>query len=165
QRQGWEDYAQQVTLTNPLGDQRNVSGLNQYIRSNLSRRQPSLPFVDDAPVIFDLGTFVAIQVAPSAGGGNFLVTYDDTEGWVSTDDSALLLYTSAPFNPTINYFSGPYRFAGAIEGDSVTPPTSPATISSPFSLSQGNKLGFYARLTQADGRMSSKQSGIVTIGA
>ncbi|HSR54544.1 MAG TPA: hypothetical protein VLV83_27270, partial [Acidobacteriota bacterium] len=46
QRQGWEDYAQQVTLTNPLGDQRNVSGLNQYIRSNLSRRQPSLPFVD-----------------------------------------------------------------------------------------------------------------------
>jgi hypothetical protein len=156
QRDAWDAYAAAVTLTNPLGDPINVSGLNMYVRSNIPRRQSSLTDVDDGPTVYTLaeGTEPS-YAAPSEASQDVDVTFDTDDDWVDEDEAGMLIFASRPQNPSINYFKGPYRFAGLIAGDSVTPPTSPATINMPFPFVAGQKLFFKATIARADGRYSS----------
>jgi hypothetical protein len=72
-------------------------------------------------------------------------------------------YISRPQNITKNFFRGPYRYAGKIEGDSVTPPTSPATLVSDFPYAAGQRAFLRVRVSRADGRLSNVQyAGPVT---
>ena len=155
QRDAWQVYADNVTLPNPLGDQRNISGIAMYSRSNVIRLQASLPVVDDGPTVFSLPSFSDPSVdAFDAAGDTYDIAFDPTDAWATEDDAGMLVYSSRPQNPGIQFFKGPYRFAALIAG-AVTPPTSPETINSPFPYVDGNKLFFQTRVSTADGRLSS----------
>lgn len=155
QRTAWEVYAANVTVPNPLGDQISLSGINHYIRSNMPRLQAGLPRVDDGPTTFDLGDFTQPSLTAGDATANEVdVTFDNTDAWANEDDAAMLLLSSREQGVTINFFKGPYRLAGSIDGDGVTPPTSPAAITSPFPLTAGNRLFAHYRVTRADGRLS-----------
>jgi hypothetical protein len=126
-----------------------------YVRSNVSRIQAGLPRVDSAPAILDLGEFTAPTIdAVDATAEDADIGFEATDAWVDEDDSAMLVYASRGQNPTINFFKGPYRFAAAILGDSVTPPTSPATIALPFAVVATQRVFFRFSVTRADGRLS-----------
>lgn len=163
QRELWETYAENVLLPGPLGNDRNIGALAHYVRSNVSRLQAdptNLPRVDAGPGIFDLGTFTNPTLADyDPTGQDFELSFDDTDAWANEDDAAMLVYVSRPKNKTVNYFNGPYRFAAAILGDGTTPPTSPATISLPFTALADQKIFVQARVTRADGRLSSSFRG------
>lgn len=166
QRDAWDAYAAAVTLTNPLGDPVNVSGLNMYCRGNIPRRQLGLPDVDDGPTVYTLAEGTQPEyAAPSEATQDVAVTFDTSDDWVGEDDAAMAIYASRPQNPSINYFKGPYQYAGVILGDSVTPPTSPATIDLPFPFVAGQKVFFKANITRADGRYSSPFRSATTAGA
>lgn len=159
QRAAWDTYALNVHLSNPLGSPRNVGGLAMYVRSNIPRLQAdpaTYPRVDDAPTTFNLGTYTlpslgnAIESAQTAD-----VTFDNTDDWAGEAASGLLIYGSRAKNPSINYMKGPYRFAHEVEGDDVTPPTSPATVTWPFPFVETQRLFLFGRVTRADGRLSS----------
>lgn len=155
QRAGWDTYANQVPLPDPLGDPRNVGGLAMYVRSNVPRLQAALPRVDDAPIVFDLGTFTNPTFGTFAAATNdFAVTFDNTDAWANEDDSAMLVLGSRPQNASINFFKGPYRFADLIAGDATTAPTSPATIVNPFAFEAAQQIFVQIRITRADGRLS-----------
>ena len=130
QRAAWDLYAENVELPNSLGDPRNVGGLGMYIRSNVPRIASGvagLVRVDDAPIIFDLGSVGPLTVVSVTAATNIVsFGFTDTDEWVDEDAAALLVYTSRQNNASINYFKGPYLFAGAVLGDSTTPPTTPA---------------------------------------
>lgn len=156
QRAAWDTYAANVTLIDPLGEPINVSGINHYIRSNVPRLQAALARVDDAPTIFNLGDYTNPDVTNATeAGGTFDVTFDTGDDWVGEDEAAMLVLSSRSKNPTINYFKGPYRFADSIDGDGTTPPTSPATITSPFAINAGTRLFAKMQVTRADGRLSA----------
>lgn len=155
QRDGWEAYNLNVLLPNSLGDQRSIGALAHYVRSNVSRLQAGDPRVDVAPVLFNLGAYTQPAIASITAPTALSLTFTDTDDWCDEDDSSLLVYGARGYNPTINYFKGPYRFAGKVEGDAVTAPTSPAAITMPFTLQATQKSFIMGRVTRADGRLSS----------
>lgn len=158
QRDLWQTYADNVPIIGPLGNSRLVSALNQYLRSNTPRRRAGLARVDVAPTVFDTGDFTAVT-SPAADVTMQQVqfAFTDTDDWVGEDGASMLVYVGIPQNPTINFFRGPFRFAGRVDGDSVTPPTSPAAIATPFAFVAGQKVFFRVVVTRADARYSLSQ--------
>lgn len=158
QRDAWDTYAENVLLPGPLGDPRNVGGLGMFIRNAVPRAVAGVVAVDDAPTIFDTGGYTPVTAPTATDAGDVLgFAYTNTDLWANEDDSHMLVFASRPQNPGINYFTGPYQFAGAIDGDAITPPTSPAVITSPFAFSVGQRVFFRVVVTRADGRYSNTQ--------
>ena len=155
QRRDWETYAFQVRIPNSLGEPVQIPALAMYVRSNVSRLQQGLPRVDAAPTIFNLGGFTSPSFTFNSAASSLAVTFEETDAWVGEDDAAMLVYTSREQNPTIKFFKGPYRLAGAILGNLALPPTSPADIVTPFPAAIGNSVFVRVRVTRVDGRLSA----------
>ena len=155
QRDAWESYAAHVEVINALGDPMLITGLNHYIRSNAPRIQAGAARTDAAPTVFDLGEFTPPTFAVAATTDDVAVTFLNTDAWANENDGHMFVYASRPQNPTINYFKGPYRYADKINGDGVTPPTSPATINLPFVVEAGHKVFFRVRTARADARLAA----------
>lgn len=162
QRFIWEEYAINVPIVNRLGDPQSITPINHYIRCNIPRAQAGLDRLDDSPYIFNLGFFSSFTPSVDAAADEVSLPFVDTDPWLDDDGAAMLVYASRPQNETINFFKGPYRFAGSIEGDSMTPPTSPATVALPFPVEAGHKVFLKIEVTQADGRLSAPFRGVAT---
>jgi len=159
QRAAWDAYAANVSKTNPLGETIFITGQNWYCAVNVPNGQAGYSYVDAAPTIFDRGTFTPVSIVPSGGATPELdVTFDNTDAWANEDDAAMLIYSSREVNPSRTFTPGSYRLAGTIEGDSVTAPTSPATLTSPFPMTNGNRVFMRALVIRADGRLSTAQN-------
>lgn len=160
QRAAWDAYADAVHLPNSLGEERNVGGLGMYIRGNVARLQANetgLLRIDDGPLDLTVGEFTPPQISQlSEAAQTFGVLFDDTDLWVDESGSAMLVYASRPQNASVNYFKGPYRYAGVIEGDDTVPPTSPATIAVPFPFSEDQKVFFRVNVSRDDGRLGAE---------
>jgi len=137
QRDAWDVFAQQVLLTNRLGDQFQASGQNHFIRANVSRSaandqlalSPALATIADAPTTYMLPTTGVVDVGQITQAGNLLtINFDASQNWVNSAENALLIYMGRPRTASRRFFKGPYRLAGVIRGDAGTPPVSPATI-------------------------------------
>lgn len=159
QRNAWGVYAANVPILDKLGDQRLISGLNWYVRNNVPRVQGGLLIVSDAPTTFTLPAFTVGGVVIDVSSSNASITFDDSEEWAIADGGAMLVYISRPVSPGIQFFKGPYRYAGAILGDTATPPTSPATVTLPFDVTVDNKVFYRIEVVTADGRLSSPFRG------
>jgi hypothetical protein len=163
QRTAWDLYALNVELPNSMGDPRNVGGLGMYVRSNVPRIASGvvdLVRVDDAPIIFNLGEVGVLDVISATAATDVVsMGFTDTDEWVDEDGAGLLVYTARAQNPSVNYFKGPYGFAGAVLGDSGTPETSPVAIDAAFNIDVDNRTFVFARVSRADGRLSTPFRG------
>jgi hypothetical protein len=157
QRANWETYALNTPMPGRMGGVIVVTGANMYARVNVVLIQAGLAPADDAPTIFDTGVPEQSLVVTGSEATQFLsVGYDDTGDWCDEDGSCQAVYMGLPQNPTRNFFGGPWRFAGSIDGDSVSPPTTPASIAAPFGFAQGQKVWVYSIIARADGRLSAR---------
>lgn len=155
QRSEWEQYAENVDMLNRLGEVVNLTGYNHYCRSNIPILQAGLTRVDDGPSTFSLAEQDgSVVVTATAATKEISIAFDDAMDWCDEDGAALLVYESAPQSPGINYFKGPYRFLGAIEGDNASPPTTPQTFTSSHEMTAGQKQFYQFRIARADGRLS-----------
>jgi hypothetical protein len=155
QRDGWNDYATNAIVTDVFGDERRISGINHFIRSNALRLQAGLAQINVAPlfttgVTFGTPTIDAWDLALQ----EIDIAYNPAL-WRTQTGGALLTFISRPQGTGITYFRGPYRFAGAILGDSGSPPSSPQTLSLPFTYAATQVAFGYTRAILADGRISS----------
>lgn len=165
QRTAWATYAANVPLVGPLGSPRQVSGQNMYARANVPRitataldgTAAALARVDDAPTTFDVGTFTPVTM--SIATSIFDINFDNSDDWANEDGAAMLIQFGPPVNPTINFFKAPFRYGitSIIEGDSVTPPTSPYNGVPAFAAVAGQKQFARITVTRADGRLSYSQ--------
>jgi len=157
QRDSWNLYASNVPVINPLGDSINLTGANWYIACNVPRAQAdptNLPELTTAPALFDRGTFTPPTVASiTASTGLLSLNFTAADSWVGEDDAGMLVKLSRPQSPTVDFFKGPYRFAGSVLGDATTPPTSPASITLPFAIVAGQVLHGEVTVTRGDGRL------------
>lgn len=159
QRAAWDLYAFNVPLINRLGDPINVSGLNMYCRFNVPYIQAGQTRVDAAPGVFNLGDFTQPSFALDEPNDEVDVTFDNTDDWAGEDDSILAVYASRPQTLSTNFFKGPYRFAGAVEGDAKAPPASPAAIGLPFPVATGQRVFIRVQVARVDGRLSADFRG------
>lgn len=158
QRDAWEVYADNVTLVNRIGDQKNVSGLAMYVRSNVPKLQTGIARQDTAPTLFNLGVFstaTATNATAAAQTIDIVFGADISPGiWLVEAGSFMLVYVSRPQNPGINFFKGPYRFAGSVQGDPI-PPVSPFVANAQFPFVAGQRIFTRALVSYADGRLTA----------
>lgn len=159
ERDAWEVYALNTPTLDVLGALIFLTGQQSYIGANTPRIQAGLDGVNTAPTIFDHGSFTNPSFGIDTANDEVDVTFEDTDAWANEDDSAMLVYASRPQNPSINYFKGPYRFAGLIAGDNAIPPTSPAAIALPFPIVAGQKVFLRVSVSRVDGRLSGSFRG------
>lgn len=155
QRLAWSVFATNVPLLDKLGQSRTISALAWYVKANSIRLQSGLSRIDTAPVVWELGTLTlpVLTLTPSAATAS--LAFNNSDAWANEVGGAMLVYASRPQNPSINFFNGPYRYAGRING-AATPPTSPATITLPFVTGPaGTQLFMKVVAVRADGRPSS----------
>lgn len=158
QRSAWAVYAANVPLVDSLGESRVVSANAQYNRSNVIRLQVGLAVVENGPTNYTLATLTNPAVTGVASTGVISIAFTNTDPWATTTGGALLVFVSRPQSVGINFFKGPYQYAGRINGAS-TAPTSPGTVSSPFVLTAGQKVFVRILATNADGRLSAAWTG------
>lgn len=154
ERDAWNLYAANVVMSNKLGQPMHLTGQNHFLRANIPRIQSGISVLETAPTVFDLGTFTAPEVLDlHVASQRISLTFGDTDDWASSVNGYLLLWGGRPVNASREYFGGPYRYAGLIQGDPV-PPSSPEYIFTSWRLSVGPNYWFYARIIQPDGRLS-----------
>lgn len=162
QREAWAVYAANTPVTNNIGQTILLSALNMFVRSNIPRKQWTLQAIKDAPTIYDLGSFkeVGVQAATIATFG-MIVDIPGNSIWNDQPLSALGLYVSRPFDPTVTSFNGSYQFAGMVEGDDTSPPSTESFQNVPFSGAwvTGNRVFFKVNISWGDGRYSNSQIG------
>jgi hypothetical protein len=163
QRNAWNTYAANVVKSGFGGGSFYWTGQNTFISMNAFRMQNGLAVTNTAPVIFaDAVLSVTFVSALSAATDNFDINFVNTDLWATAVGGILGVYASAPQNPSINFFKGPYRLAGTVLG-AVVPPVPPQTFASPYPLAVGQKVFFQVRASNADARISApvRYSGIV----
>jgi len=164
QRDAWDVFAKNVPATNKLGEVIYLSGFNQYVKSNVAALNAGLPAIQAAPTNFTLpGEDTSFDVAIDAGTQLISVTFDDTRDWLDEAGGAMIVQMGLPQNDSIEFFNGPWRFADSIDGDDITPPTTPATVACPFVVADDQKVWVRAKIIRADGRVSDwfRDFGIV----
>ena len=155
QRTAWNLYGSSVSMTNKLGESIFLSGFNHYLRSNISLLQTAGTLVDAGPTIFELPETDLGMVASGGEGTQLLsIAFTDTFDWVDEDEAHLVIYQGSPQNAQRNFFNGPWRYAGKISGDGITPPTTPTTIAASFVITETQRVWVYGRIQRADGRLS-----------
>ena len=155
ERELWNVYGQNTPMTNRIGETVFISGLSHYIRSNIPRMQAGLARIDAAPTSFGLAEAGTIAVTGADEGTQLVAfTFDNSAPWAGASGGHLLVYVSRPQGPATNFFKGPYRFAGRING-APTPPSSPASVTAPFVFAAGQRVFARFRASDAEGRLST----------
>jgi hypothetical protein len=152
QRDAWSAYAEAVPYVDALGEQRYITGLAMYCACTSVRFVLGLTKVLAAPTTLTKPTFtmpVYTVTAPSTGS----LAFTNTDSWAGEVGGAMALFTARGQGLGINYFKGPYRYAGKVSG-AATPPTSPASIPPAFSVVAGQRVFYRVEVVRADGRLS-----------
>jgi len=158
QRAGWNEYANAVAMQNRLGESIHLSGFNHFVRSNSIRLFcGDVGQVNTAPVIQTLADTDGTLTPDPQNDQKVDFTYNDGADWVSEDGAQMMIFTGHPVNPSRNFFAGPWRYCVRVVGNNGAPPVSPlAGVSQPWAFQAGHGVWFYARISRADGRLSTK---------
>lgn len=156
QREAWTLYALNTPLVDRLGDPLTLTGQQMYIRCNTPRVNAGFDVVDDGPTTFGEALLTSVSLADMTAPDDLDVGYDATNPWATNVGGGLFIQVGQPQNPTINYFKGPYRFAGS-EAGAIVPPTPPVTLVTPFTYTTGQKIFMRVRSSEANGRLSAAQ--------
>lgn len=132
-RANWEVFAANTPVVNSFGDSVLISGQAWYIKANTARKAAGKNIVDPAPLTYGMADLTTPTIIFHSAAQTIEVAFTNTDEWATAVGGFLLVYVSRPQNIGINFFKGPYRLAGTING-AVVPPASPATITTPFAL-------------------------------
>lgn len=152
QRQAWENYAQQVPLVNALGEPRQVSGLNMYVRANTLIVDTGGAIVDAAPTTFTVGPTITPTFAVDAATDTVDIT--DLGSFVPSamNQVRVLVSASPSLQPGVSFFRSPFRKIDGrlydLAGDLPV-----ADIPLPYPLAAGQALFLRAIAVTPDGRV------------
>lgn len=155
QRTAWNLYGSSVAMTDTMGATMYLTGYNHFIRSNTILKMLGLTLVSTGPVIFEVPAHdPTFAIAASEATQKISFTFDNAMAWANEDDAYLVKFQGKPQNAQRNYFGGPWRIVGKVDGDAITPPTSPDEQDAIFAFAEGQRMWSYARILRADGRLS-----------
>lgn len=154
QRLQWKVYGDNVSITDSLGASHKLTGQNWFISSNVARKQAGLAIVEDGPTDFTRALLTAPTVSAVSTTSALSIGFTATDPWAMTSGGALTIAVSPPQNPTVNFYVGPYQYAGRVLG-AASPPASPASVVNPYGAPpSGTKTFVQLRAVEADGRTS-----------
>lgn len=166
ERASWNTYADNVAMTNKLGETIHLSGFNHFIRSNTWGIELGRAVVEPAPVIFTVADQDPnLTIAASAGTQIVTATFDDGLDWCSEDEGMLTYLEGAPQNGHRTFFNGPWRGRSGKIGNSGAPITSPQEFAAIHVLAEGHRLWSQFRIRREDGRLSQPFAVQCVVGA
>lgn len=156
ERDGWAVYGQNGSFFNSLGDAIKLSGIGAFIRNNGARAAALDAIVTTPPAIF-VDTALVLPVPTATAPNTLSVAFTNTDEWATAVGGHLYSYVGRPQSAGVNFYAGPYRFLGAIDG-AVSPPTSPQGFTFDVLdygvMTAGQKLFWRFVAVSADGRIS-----------
>lgn len=156
-RDAWQTYASSFTMTNKLGEQITLTGFNAFIMCNSARLTAGGSLITAAPTTLLLPPGDPVFACSGSAATQLIsVAFDPLLDWNIIDDGLMSVYMGRPQPASRNFFATPYRFMDSIEGDTASPPSSPQTMTSPFTLVEGQKIWCEARIQEADCRVSTR---------
>lgn len=156
ERTAWGLYAANINIQNRLGETILISGYNHFVRSNTPRINVGLARIDAGPTNLTLPEGdPQFQVTTSVAGQSISVAFDDTRDWASESGAAMIVSMSQPAHSAVNFIGKPFRVIDTINFESCAAATSPAVLGTlPYVISADQVVGFKARITRVDGRLS-----------
>lgn len=119
QRLAWNSSAQQLTLTNSLGQNYKMSGFGWYIRQNLQRFYRAIALVSNPPAIDSIPQLTLATLALNAGANTFTLTYTMIGG-VATN--GLWIYATIGTSAGRGFYSrSEYRLIATMAGNAASP--------------------------------------------
>jgi hypothetical protein len=165
QRAAWATYAAAVSMTNRLGESIKCTGFNHFIRGNSLRLRFGGAAIKPGPAVLTLPpTDPTFNISASVATQLFSVTFDNTADWASEVGAYMMFFQGRPQVATRNFFAGPWRYAGQIDGAAM-PPASPAAVACVFPLILGQRIWLAARIIRADARCTIRFQDDCIVGA
>jgi hypothetical protein len=128
----WNAYASGTPVKDALGNNIYLTGRAMFIRQYVLANQASMTQKTTAPVSTGLCNLTGPTFA--LHGTSCTVTYTNGDGW-RTASGFLSVFVSPPKSVGVNYYDGPYEFAGKI----TAAVSSPTTVVSPYTYSAGQR--------------------------
>jgi len=153
-RTAWNTYANAIAMKNRLGESIYLTGFNHFIRSNTEWVNRGHVATAAGPTTLLLpAKDTTFAITASVASQKISVTFANSATWAASSAGVMYTYMGVPRNVTRNFFNGPWKYMSKIEG-AGTPPTSPAALDPPMMLTLGQLITVYARIREADGRIS-----------
>lgn len=154
----WDVYAANTGWLNKLGKSVNLTGELEYLRQAIPSVQAGIDPIETGPTTYYRPSLTpGTTFSVDAASDELEVALAVQEQWLDEDGAFLAVYCSRPQNPTRNFWGGPYRYAGVIEGDSVTPLSGTYAFTLPFVALAGQVIFGYALLRRAEGVISIRR--------
>ena len=155
-RLAWATYAAGLSMVNRLGQAITITGQNAFIMGNAVKLHMGFPVVSTGPTAIGLPAQDPTASAALSEASGITTTFDDTMDWCDEDNAALSIEIGQPQSPSRNFFNGPWRVFDGIDGDSITPPSSPTgpTAVATWTLIEGQAVWVRFRILREDGRVT-----------
>lgn len=157
QRTGWNEYARDRFASSDRPRVQMLSGQQEYQRANYSRQYRMLGFVDDAPLTFRQPQWNVPWDVTNPAGGYVFFRINTADEWANTDLSGMILFCSAVYGSTINFFNGPWRRAKIVRGYEATPPAEYNWFADPWGTATGARRWLRTYVFTGDGRVSESR--------
>lgn len=158
QRDAWDDWAGQVPVPNAFGEDRFLSGINAFVAGNSLIQLAGDAIVADAPTVYQKGPTVEGSYTLTAATEN--ITLDSIGGYVPPAAGVTaLVFASAPKNPGVNFFKGPFRFVGSVDLTTAGAELPADLGASPFPFAAGQPVFLRLRIVTPDGRVGGSTVG------
>jgi hypothetical protein len=116
QRDGWTAFAQAWPTTDVFGAVIVLTGLQMFVRQNMTLLQAGLPRIDDAPLNLDVQSLLTLSVTVAVGATTFDVDFTPTP---LDAGSRFQLFVTPPIQPGISFVKNKLRLL--ITGVDATP--------------------------------------------
>lgn len=156
QRDAWDTYASNVAVTDSLGDSILLSGQNWYLAQYTMLTQAGGTPASNGPTTMSLPTLGTVSMSNLDPGAQEIdISYDNSADWAIITGGYMLIQAGLPQSPGRSFYKSPFQFTVSVAGNTATPPTSPETVSYPFTFASGNKLFSRCRGVTPDGRCTA----------
>jgi hypothetical protein len=162
ERSTWDAYAATIVRKNALGASFVPTGREMFIGDNSTRMQMGLAMILNNMAIggdlLSVGqSYVMTNAGPTATT-HLMVDMNTSHTWYMVG-GALGYYLSTPRPSTVNFFKGPYSYAGKILGADTPPLAASNVITLPFALNVGERVFYKLIATSENGRCSASLEG------
>lgn len=165
-RDAWNLYAASVTHKDPFGQDIYLTGYNMFQRSNCVGGRAGYTLVTAGPTIFTKGpSDSSFAITASEATQLISVTFDDTAAWCDLDDAGMQVLMTKPVPESRIFVPPTTRLSDQIDGDSVSAPTSPQTMTAPFVITEDQVIQCLGRIILPDGRLSDPFQAVVQVAA
>jgi len=162
-RTAWNAYAAGTPVTDSLGNSQHLTGLAMFLRQHVSRYQTGQTPITVGPSTMGLSGLNDLAVAQHLAQDAYDVSYDPASEWAITTGGYMAVYQSPPKSPTVNFYKGPFKFAGVLPGSTGAPPASPFFVGSLYALVSGQRYFLRVIAVDSEGRMSAEQFLILDV--